>query len=51
MVKTFEPALKTVNSNKRKWLIRLSQTAMEVGRAPFFLRLRDPYTSRSIAGT
>lgn len=35
MVKTFEPALKTVNSNKRKWLIRLSQTAMEVGRAPF----------------
>ena len=35
MVKTFEPALKIVNSNKRKWLTRLSQTAMEVGSAPF----------------
>src|SRR5579862_851747 len=33
MVKTFESAIKIVIRNKRKWLLRLSQTATEVGTA------------------
>ena len=33
MMKITESAIKIVRLNKRKWLIRLSQTAMEVGDA------------------
>src|ERR1700759_4309809 len=32
MVKTSESAIKTVNYNKRKWLLRLTNTVMEAGR-------------------
>ena len=33
MVKTFEPAIRIVIKNKRKWLLRLNQKVMEMGRA------------------
>jgi hypothetical protein len=35
MVKIFELAIKIVIYNKRKWLLRLNQTVMEVGTASF----------------
>jgi hypothetical protein len=35
MVKIFESAIKTVSSNKRKWLLRLNQTGIGGGNSVF----------------
>jgi len=50
-VNTCESAIKIVTYDKRKWLLRLSQNGNGGGRSVFDLRPRDPYTSRSKAGT
>jgi len=51
MVKTFESAVKIVKGNKRKWLLRFNQNGNGGGNSVLTVRFRDPYTSRSNAGT
>ena len=49
MAKTFEAAVKIVNGNKRKWLLRLNQNGNGGGNSVLTVRFRDPYASRSKA--